>query len=222
MVVLLVSSAVLAVAGCATLVVLARTYVAKPGPAAAMDGVQARPALVHFVTTNCKPGTPAYEAAILDLAARGFLSVSVHPTGLWLAYTEAGAAAAGATPLAAYEQGVLDSMHGRLKNTGGAPLAVLAEACRADVEGTWTPFEEKLRAEARKRGLCRWRLPLTPAFSTVAGLTTLVVATFAAAVTYSRPHAGVGHAVLAGSISWLVFTVVLALASLRARLTTVG
>lgn len=222
MVMLLVISAVLAVAGCATLVVLGRSYVAKPGPAAAMDSVQVRPALVHFVTTNCKPGTPAYEATIVDLAARGFLSVSAHPAGLWLAYTEAGAATAGATPLAAYEQGVLDSMHGRLKNTGGAPLAVLAEACRVDVEGTWTPFEGKLREEARKRGLCRWRLPLTGRFSTVAGITSVAVATFAAALIQTRPHADIRGAIFAGFFTWLVFSAVLTLASLRDRLTPLG
>jgi hypothetical protein len=165
---LLVISAILTVAGCAALVVLARSYVAKPGPTSAIDAVQVRPALVHFVMTNCKPGTAAYEATILDLAARGFLAARPHPTGLWLAYTEAGAAAAGATPLAAHEQGVLDSMHGRLKNTGGAPLAILAETCQVDVDGTWKPFEETLRTEARKRGICRRQLPLSPGFSAVA------------------------------------------------------
>src|SRR5215469_15800803 len=86
MVILLVISAVVAVVGSGALVALARSYVAKPGPAAAIDGVQVRPALVHFVMTNCKPGTAAYEATILDLAARGFLAARVHPAGLWLAY----------------------------------------------------------------------------------------------------------------------------------------
>lgn len=126
----LVITTILAIAGCWTLVVLARSYVSKPGQVAAVDDAQLRPALVHYVIANCKPGTAAYEATILDLAARGFMSVSAHPTALWLAYTEAGAIAAGATKLAGYEQGVLDSMHGRLKNTGGAPFVALAEACR--------------------------------------------------------------------------------------------
>jgi len=218
----LIVTAVLAVTGFVTLGALARSYVAKPGPAAAMDGVQVRPAMVHFVMANCKPGVAAYDATILDLAARGLLLVSAHTTGLWLAYSEAGARTAGSTRLAEYEQRVLDSMHGRLKNTGGAPFAVLAEACRVDVDGTWTPFDEKLADEARKRGVCRRRLPLTPAFGAVSAITSLAVATFAALVAYSRPHVGVGHAVIVGCVGWLIYAVAIASASWRDRLTTLG
>ena len=222
MVLVLVITAALTVAGCLTLTVIARSYVAKPGPAAVVDDAQIRPALVHYVIANCRPGIAAYEATILDLAARGFMSVSAHPTGLWLAYTEAGARAAGTTPLAGYEQSVLDSMHGRLKNTGGAPLAALAEACRVDVQGTWKPFDERLSTEARKRGLCRRRLPLTAAWSTVAGLTTVAAGTFAGVLVSSRPHASVGGTIVAALITWLVFTCVLALGSYNERLTALG
>ena len=222
MVIGLIITAVLAVTGSATLFALARSYVAKPGSATAMDSVQVRPAMVHFVMANCKPGVAAYEATILDLAARGFLAVSAHPTGLWLAYSEAGARSAGETRLAEYEQRVLDSMHGRLKNTGGAPFTVLAEACRVDVEGTWKPFEEKLGDEARKHGICRRRLPLTPALSTVATVTSFAVGAFAALVTYSRPHADIGAAVTVGFFSWFTFTGIIASAGYRDRLTTLG
>lgn len=223
MVIVLVVTAALAIAGCTTLTVLARTYVAKPGPATAVvDDAQIRPALVHFVIANCKPGIAAYEATILDLAARGFVSVSAHPTGLWLAYNEADARAAGAAALAAYEQGVLDSMHGRLKNTGGAPFVALAEACRVDVQGTWNPFDQKLSAEARKRGLCRRRLPLTAAYLTVAAITAAAGATFAGLLTATRPHASIAGAVIVGWITWLISAIVLALAGYRDRLTSLG
>ena len=104
MVVGLVTTAVVALVGCVLLRVLGKRYIATAGPSIAADDAQIRPGLVHFVMTSCKPGTAAYGSTILDLAARGYLGVSNHPTGLWLTYNEV---AAGYTPLAGYEQRVL-------------------------------------------------------------------------------------------------------------------
>jgi hypothetical protein len=50
-----------------------------------MSGEDARPALVNLVLTTCMPGAAAYQATILDLAARGFLTVSDEPGGLRVA-----------------------------------------------------------------------------------------------------------------------------------------
>ena len=231
----MVITAVVAIAGCVVLRVLARSYIAAAGPAIATDDAQVRPGLVHFVMTSCKPGTAAYSATILDLAARGFLGVSTHPTGLWLTYTEAGARSAGTSggsggssplastgPLAAYEQRVLDAMHGRLKNTGGAPLTVLTETCQVDVEGTWTPFEESLHAEAKRRGICRRKVPLNPAIAAVASVTSAAVGIFVGLFVVSRPHAPHGDAIGYGIAAAVIFPLILAGIGSKDRLTPLG
>ena len=68
-----------------------------------------RPALVGLVLTRCAPGVAAYEATILDLAARGFVGISGGPDELRVTVT--GRPAAG---LAGYEQQVLGDVRARL------------------------------------------------------------------------------------------------------------
>lgn len=116
------------------------------------------PALVNFMLANCSPAPAAYEATILDLAAQGMLSVSAGPGGLL-----ASLASPGATSQIGFEQRVLDDVRLRVRDVRDAPVEALAQACSADVQGIWRPFEEQLKAEARKRGLCGPRLRLRPA-----------------------------------------------------------
>ena len=107
---------------------------------------------------NCTPGAAAYHATILDLAARGFLTVSNDHGGLLVTLAQAPPGAPGLTDC---ERQVLGDVRARLADTGAAPFGALAEACAVDVPGTWDPFEKKLIAEARDRGICRPLLPLT-------------------------------------------------------------
>src|SRR4029077_13364428 len=62
---------------------------------------------------------------------------------------------------------------------GGAPFQALADMCFADVKAVWDPFEGAVRAEGRRRGLTRARLPKAAVALLFAGA--LVVAGFAAA-----------------------------------------
>jgi hypothetical protein len=130
------------------------------GRAAAPDalGGLARPAMVNLVLCNCTPGAAAYQATILELAARGLLTVSNDQGDLLVTLPQAPPGAPGLTD---YERQVLGDVRARLADTGAAPFAALAEACAVDVRGTWDPFEKKLIAEARDRGICRPLLPLT-------------------------------------------------------------
>ena len=152
-----------------------------------------RPALVNFVLTRCTPGAAAYQATILDLAARGFLAARDSASGLWLELPGAPAGPrptaprwpspggpATAAALSRYEQQVLGDMRARLAGPGGAPFQALAEACTADVPGTWEPFEAKLRAEARRGGLSRPALPATgrTALQMLAGTAVIAVLAF--------------------------------------------
>jgi hypothetical protein len=148
-----------------------------PGPGAAWPGqaVPVRddapvpPALVNVVLTGCKPSFAAYHATILDLAARGFLTVTSQPDDVWLGCLAAAAAPADTADLADYEQLVLADMNRRLAGTGGAPFRALAEACQADEQHVWLPFTEALREEARRRGLSQPRRVRRP----MAGAVTL-------------------------------------------------
>jgi hypothetical protein len=130
------------------------------GEAAAHDalGGLAGPAMVNLVLRNCTPGAAAYQATILDLAARGFLTACHAHGGLLVTLARTPPAAPGLT---GYERQVLGDAAARLADTGAAPFAALAEACAVDVRGTWDPFEKKLIAEATDRGICRPLLPLT-------------------------------------------------------------
>ena len=156
---MLASLGIAAVLVIACWMVLARLGSPRGRPAApdALGG-PARPAMVNLVLRNCTPGAAAYHATILDLAARGFLTVSNDQGDLLVTLAQA---LPGAPGLTGYERQVLGDMRARLADTGVAPFAALAEACAVDVRGTWDPFEQKLIAEARDRGICRPLLPLT-------------------------------------------------------------
>lgn len=84
-----------------------------------MSGEDVRPGIVNLVLTNCEPSAAAYQATILDLAARGFLTVSDEPGGLRVALA---GPPGGAAVLADYEQQVLGDIRARLGGTGGAPF----------------------------------------------------------------------------------------------------
>jgi hypothetical protein len=176
----LVITVVLALAGAAGLVVLGQRAAAAGSPFDVAAGD--RPALVHLVLTRCLPQAAGYEATILDLAGRGYLSVTgqapaigaVEHAGLWLAPA---APAAGSPALLSFEQQVLDDVRARVSDARGAPFDALAEACRVDATGIWEPFEDKLRAASRELGVCGPRLPVTAssvvlAFGTAAAIVT--------------------------------------------------
>jgi hypothetical protein len=191
------------------------------GRAALPDTSVVRPALVHFIRASCHPGTAAFDATILDLAARGFIGARSDANGIWLTYTEPGTATSGVR-LAGYEQKVLDALHGRLKNTGGAPFAAVAHVAQVDVEGAWKPFDNELRLAARNTGICRRRLPLSFAPVLVA-LLTEASAVLLAAVAATLPH----HHQASVSVAWVVVAAVLTAllllgAGYQDRLTPIG
>lgn len=198
-----------------------RRWTVPAGRATLPDTSVVRPALVHFIMTACHPGTAAFDATILDLAARGFIGARGDANGIWLTYTEPGTATADVR-LAGYEQKVLDALHGRLKNTGGAPFAAVAHVAQVDVDGTWKPFEAELTLAARNTGICRRRLPLSIAPVLVATATE-ASAVALAAVASTLPH----HHQASVSVAWMAVAAVLTALILlgvgyQDRLTPVG
>jgi Predicted membrane protein (DUF2207) len=162
---------------------------------------EVRPALVDLVLTKCTPGVAAYEATILDLAARGFLGISGGPDGLRVTLTGPPEDAAG---LADYERQVLGDVRTPLAGADGAPYEALAGACHLDVDAIWSPFREKLLAEGRRLGICRKNL-----WATTAGLAFLFLLSILSGVLVALAsrliwHVSVGAAVVIGVVSWFV------------------
>jgi hypothetical protein len=194
MLAILVVGAVSVIAGWLLLTLLASPRGRAAGPAG--DGGQERPAMVNFVLTKCTPGAAAYQATILDLAARGHLAVAGHPGHLQLALARP---PAGDPGLTGYERQVLGDARARLADTGGAPFAALADACTVDVRGTWEPFQQKLLAVAKERRICRQLLPATgwtvllalSATAAIAAVTLLTAWAHRAAATHAPVYAPV-------------------------------
>src|SRR5258708_38655183 len=191
----LVIAAALALAGGCGLVFLARRPGAAGVQAAAGAGVGAElpVALVSFVLTGGAAGREAYEATILDLAARGFLAASTGRDGLRLSVVDGAAFPSPGSDLTGYEGQALNDARARLSGTEGAPIEVVADACRVDVRGLLDPF--KLRADARRRGLCQPRLPVTTQTVAVSLAATAGIAASAFLVArlvavQSNPHPG--------------------------------
>ncbi|HEX9622867.1 MAG TPA: hypothetical protein VF979_00705 [Streptosporangiaceae bacterium] len=222
MVVNVVAVVILAVLTLAGMIAVGSSrWTVRVGRAALPDASIVRPALAHFIMSSCHPGTAAYDATILDLAARGFIGARSDANGIWLTYTEPGTATAGVR-LAGYEQKVLDALHGRLKNTGGAPFAAVAHVARVDVEGAWKPFDQELRLAARNGGICRRRLPLSFAPVVVAACTEVTaVALAVAAISLARHHTNGG--IVAGAVLTAIFLPLILLGiGYQDRLTPIG
>jgi hypothetical protein len=164
----------------------------------------ADPALVNLVTTGCQLDGAAFAATILQLGSRRVLAISEpEPGRLWCAPTREGAGDLG---LATYERLVLADVTRQFAEAGGAPFEALADVCFADVKAVWDPFEAAVRAEGRRRGLTRARLPRAAVALLL--VTALAVAGFAAAAVGDRNSTwwvGAGFAGIAalGIQAWL-------------------
>jgi hypothetical protein len=204
----LVITVVLALAGAAGLAVLGQRAAAAGSPFDVAAGD--RPALVHLVLTRCHPEAAGYEATILDLAGRGYMSVTgqgpaigaVETASLWLAPATP---AAGSPALLSFEQQVLDDVRARVSDARGAPFDALAGACRVDATGTWKPFEDKLRAASRELGVCGPWLPVSVSSVLVAFGTAAAIVTSASLAEASyRGSAAVAAVIACGvGLVWL-------------------
>jgi hypothetical protein len=199
---------VLALAGAARLAVLGQRAATARPPVSLAAGD--RPALVHLVLTRCRPQAAGYEATILDLAGRGYLSVTgqdpaagaAGPASLWLGPA---APSAGSPALLGFEQQVLDDVLARVSDARGAPFDALAGACEADATAIWKPFEDKLLAAARELGVCGPRLPLRASSVFLAlGTAAAIVASASLAEPAHRGWAAVATVVACGiALAWL-------------------
>lgn len=216
------AAAALAVPGWAVLAGLASLRARVTGRRAAMDPAgraEDRPATVNLVLNRCAANAGAYQATILDLAARGFLAAREDLGDLWIGRAQP---PPGAPVLAGYEQQVLGDAQARLADTGGAPFPALADACTADPQGIWEPFAAKLMADTRQRGICR---PVLPATARTAGQVTLaaaVIALLAFLIASSRPAAGLKSDGIAVGAAVGVFLFGVAILCGQTRLTPAG
>jgi hypothetical protein len=165
----------------------------------------AEPALVNLVTTGCQLDGAAFAATILQLGSRGALAISEpQPGRLWC---EPAAQPAGGADVAPFERLVLDQVSRQFAEADGAPFQALCDMCFADVKGVWDPFEEAVRAEGRRRGLTRPRLPKAALALLYAGA--VPVAALAGAAVRGTPRGGGWAGAIITSLFSLVFLAVL-------------
>jgi hypothetical protein len=166
-----------------------------PGPGLA----SAKPALVNLAVTRCRLNGAAYPATILDLAEGGYLAISERVPGqLWC---DLPTSSPPGTGLARSERLVLSGARA-LAGGRGAPFEVLAESCASDVRGRWNPFERAVRAEGRRAGVTRRRLPAVARLLLYIGAGVVGAAAFAAV--YGRARSGLWAPTAA---AFLVFAV---------------
>lgn len=109
------------------------------------------PALVNLAVTYGQLDARGYAATILDLAARGYLTLTESEPGrLRCALPQAPPPDSGLRPA---ERMVLGDVRTRLAAQDDGPLEALAQACLTDVPGCWAPFKKAVRSEADRRGL---------------------------------------------------------------------
>ena len=128
----------------------ARTTAARAGRRRGEQPAYQPPALLSLVASGGKLTGAAYCATVLDLAAHGHLELAGQPGNQWCRLPPAPVSRAG---LLDFEMLVLRDAADALHGTGGAPLDALTGACWADPQGRWNPFEQAVRAQARRRGL---------------------------------------------------------------------
>ncbi len=174
-------------------------------PGRAQSGALGSPAMVNFALTRCKPGPAAYEATILDLAARGHLSVSMDSPGLLVARagrdSDRRAQSGG---LVAFEQRVLDDVGGRLAVAESAPFQALAEAVTADVRDIWEPFANELRQEARRAGVCRRRIMARRRNSLLVFAIAALIGGGAFSAVHWIPYNRIGKPDILDVLAWLI------------------
>jgi len=158
-----------------------RAGAADPRPGLA----SAKPALVNLSVTQGRLNGAAYPATILDLAAGGYLTISEREPGqLWC---DVPPFAPPGTGLARSERLVLTGAWALAGGRGG-PFEALADSYASDARGRWDPFERAVRAEGRRAGITRPRLPATARLLFYAGAGVVGAAAFAAV--YGRSHSG--------------------------------
>ncbi|MER6117769.1 hypothetical protein [Streptomyces sp. NPDC001743] len=139
--------------------VATRNGVVTPGPATQEFGdAPESPAVVSLLGNGWRGVQYAAAATLLDLAARGFLELRQpgdDPARSSVHVTEAGRTATGLMP---YEQRVLARVAARAVN-GGAPIGAIAFRDDKRAAAWNAELRKEIIAEARLRGLSRFRYP---------------------------------------------------------------
>src|ERR1035438_230178 len=176
-----------------------------------------QPALVTLAVTRGRPDRAAYVATILDLTARDYLMLTEPQPGYLICALAPASRPISSLPLS--ERIVASNARIRLAGLGGAPLAVLTEACSADQATYWDPFEEALKGEARRCGVTQPRLP------TAVTRVLQAVAVAAGVLTFLAVHArhpGLWYPLISGFIVFVLPASWVAAARRTPRLSRAG
>lgn len=124
----------------------------RPGPATMELGPEP-PAVVDLLTDDFEVTSEAVPATLIDLAARGWLSLESYGDDV-VCRVRGGDHG----PLEPYERRVLDHLRG-LAVDGVVPAAALTTGPEEVSKRWWRSFRREVVADARDRGLCRRRWP---------------------------------------------------------------
>ena len=144
--------------GLALLALLARSEPRRvaPGPPTLESGGREPPAVVNLVTSDWELGRESVPATLLDLAARGFVSIDSVGERTLVRVREQGPDDG---PLTGYERMVLDHLRALSHETtdGFVPADALTTGPEALAQTWWRRFERGVVEDARSRSLSRPR-----------------------------------------------------------------
>src|SRR5947209_13769793 len=164
----------------AILAMASRPRLPNAGPAAQDLPGSESPAVVGFLTNRWEVGRETVPATLLDLAARGAVTIDQVAPGRFVCRLKSKVPAG----LAPYEEQVLDHVRG-LASGGVVPCEALTTGPEAQSKGWWDRFQKAVVADARGQGLSRsrWGKPALVAL----GIGALAPALLAAAAIVIAP-----------------------------------
>jgi len=160
--------------------VATRTSRPDPGPET-MDLGPESPALVNYLVHHCEARREAVAATLIDLAARGFLTI--EQLGIDRLYVVVKSSRD--KPLTPYEEQVLEHVRAIAPADGVVPVAALTTGPEDESKKWWKRFQQSVRDDARHRGLSRPRW--SPGWWLLLAATAAVPAVLAAAALVALP-----------------------------------
>lgn len=117
------------------------------------------PALVSLLTSRWKLDRSAVPATLLDLAARGEVSIRLEGTETVVHVPEERALTGEVERLAPYEARVRDHVQALAERTDHrtVPVGALTTGSRSHSRGWWVRFRRAVKTDAKERGLARKR-----------------------------------------------------------------
>jgi hypothetical protein len=178
----------------------------RPAPGRSSLALRGEPPAVVSLLAR-RPDADGYAATLLDLAARGWVSLAEEAPGRVVCRLPPGLGDGPGAVLTDYERRALAHVAFRSGDSGSAPGAALGSGFAVGEREFRTRFGGEVRADARRLGLIRRRLgPGPAAVLAAAGLPAVALAVLALprpAGPAAWPLLGLGYLAVAAAVGWL-------------------